>query len=56
MRKRILEKQYMTGDPLPSQQELADEFNASSRSVREAFKHLEAKGLVDISQGRDVPL
>lgn len=50
--KRILEKQYMTGDPLPSQQELADEFNASSRSVREAFKHLEAKGLVDISQGR----
>ncbi len=50
--KRILEKQYMAGDPLPSQQELAEEFSASSRSVREAFKHLEAKGLVDISQGR----
>ncbi len=49
---RILAKEYLAGDPLPSQQELADEFHASSRSVREAFKHLEAKGLVEISQGR----
>lgn len=49
---RILAKEYLAGEPLPSQQELADEFHASSRSVREAFKHLEAKGLVEISQGR----
>ncbi|MDC7244804.1 MAG: GntR family transcriptional regulator [Sphaerochaetaceae bacterium] len=49
---RILAKEYKAGDPLPSQQELAEEFYASSRSIREAFKHLEAKGLVEISQGR----
>jgi len=48
----ILNKTYKAGEPLPSQQELADQFNASSRSVREAFKHLEAKGLVKISQGK----
>jgi GntR family transcriptional regulator, transcriptional repressor for pyruvate dehydrogenase complex len=48
----ILNKTYVAGEPLPSQQELAVQFSASSRSVREAFKHLEAKGLVHISQGK----
>ncbi len=48
----ILTKVYEAGQPLPSQQELATEFNASSRSIREAFKQLEAKGLVTISQGK----
>lgn len=48
----ILSKVYKEGDLLPSQQELASEFNTSSRSIREAFKQLEAKGLVEISQGR----
>jgi len=48
----ILNKTYVAGEPLPSQQELALQFSASSRSVREAFKHLEAKGLVQISQGK----
>lgn len=48
----ILNKVYLAGEPLPSQQDLARDFNASSRSIREAFKQLEAKGLVEISQGR----
>ena len=48
----ILNKTYQAGELLPSQQELAEQFSASSRSVREAFKHLEAKGLVKISQGK----
>ena len=48
----ILNKVYQAGQPLPSQQELAKDFNASSRSIREAFKQLEAKGLVEISQGK----
>lgn len=48
----IIEKKYKAGEPLPSQQELAQTYNVSSRSVREAFKHLEAKGLVKISQGK----
>ena len=52
----ILSKELVAGHTLPSQQELADRFGASSRSVREAFKQLEAKGLLEVSQGRPPPL
>ncbi len=48
----ILTKKLREGELLPAQNELAEKFGASSRSVREAFKNLEAKGLLDISQGR----
>jgi len=48
----ILTKQLTAGQLLPSQQELGDAFGASSRSIREAFKNLEAKGLLEVSQGR----
>ncbi len=48
----ILSKQLTAGELLPSQQELAEKFDASSRSIREAFKQLEAKGLLSVSQGR----
>lgn len=48
----IIDNKYKAGEPLPSQQEMAAEFNVSSRSIREAFKHLEAKGLVKVSQGK----
>ena len=48
----ILSRQLSAGELLPSQQELAEKFNASSRSIREAFKQLEAKGLLTVSQGR----
>ncbi len=48
----ILAKKLVAGQTLPSQQELAKRFGASSRSVREAFKQLEAKGLLEVSQGR----
>lgn len=48
----ILSKKLSAGELLPSQQELADKFDASSRSIREAFKQLEAKGLLSVSQGR----
>ena len=34
----ILAKKYPAGGNLPSQQELAEMFGASSRSIREAFK------------------
>ncbi|MFA6843927.1 MAG: GntR family transcriptional regulator, partial [Bacilli bacterium] len=49
---QILSKKLVAGEFLPSQQELARQFGASSRSIREAFKQLEAKGLVEVSQGR----
>lgn len=48
----ILSKKYRAGESLPSQQKLAKQFSASSRSVREAFKNLEAKGLIQVSQGK----
>ena len=48
----ILTKQLIGGEYLRPQQELADKFDASSRSIREAFKQLEAKGLLSISQGK----
>ncbi|NLZ77417.1 MAG: FadR family transcriptional regulator [Spirochaetales bacterium] len=48
----ILAKKYPAGGSLPSQQELAEMFGASSRSIREAFKSLEAKGLIKVQQGR----
>ncbi|NMA23698.1 MAG: FadR family transcriptional regulator [Spirochaetales bacterium] len=48
----ILNEKYKAGESLPSQHELAELFDASSRSIREAFKNLEAKGLIEVSQGK----
>lgn len=48
----ILNNEYRQGDYLPSQKELCDRYGASSRSLREAFKTLEAKGLIEVSQGK----
>ncbi|MBR1919041.1 MAG: FadR family transcriptional regulator [Spirochaetales bacterium] len=52
LEKAILSNQYKKGELLPSQKELGEQFNASSRSLREAFKSLEAKGLIEVSQGK----
>ena len=52
LEKAILANEYKQGELLPSQKELAEQFNASSRSLREAFKALEAKGLIEVSQGK----
>ena len=48
----ILDNQLKSGTFLPSQQVLAEQFNTSSRPIREALKLLEAKGLIVVSQGR----
>jgi len=52
LEEEILSKKYQAGETLPSQHELAQQFAASSRSVREAFKNLEAKGLIKVQQGK----
>ncbi|MFA7117332.1 MAG: GntR family transcriptional regulator [Sphaerochaetaceae bacterium] len=52
LEKLILEGKLEKGSFLPSQKELADQFKTSSRPVREALKLLEAKGLIQINQGR----
>lgn len=48
----ILSGEYKQGEYLPSQKELSFKYDASSRSLREAFKILEAKGLIEVSQGK----
>jgi DNA-binding FadR family transcriptional regulator len=48
----ILDNRLKSGSFLPSQQILANQFQTSSRPIREALKLLEAKGLVTIAQGR----
>ncbi len=52
LEKAILAGDYKVGELLPSQKQLAKKFNVSSRSLREAFKSLETKGLIEVSQGR----
>jgi GntR family transcriptional repressor for pyruvate dehydrogenase complex len=40
------------GDQLPSEREMAKEINVGTRSIREALKTLEARGVVRIVQGK----
>jgi GntR family transcriptional regulator, transcriptional repressor for pyruvate dehydrogenase complex len=40
------------GDQLPSERELAEKINVGTRSIREALKTLEARGVVRIVQGK----
>jgi Transcriptional regulators len=49
---RIVSGVYPAGSSLPPQLSIAEEFNTSLRSVREALKMLEAKGLIDVQQGK----
>ncbi|MEA5031694.1 MAG: FCD domain-containing protein [Sphaerochaeta sp.] len=50
----VLSDSMKDGDRLPSQNELAEQFNVGTRTVREALKNLETKGLVSIQQGRGI--
>ena len=49
---RIVSGEYSSGDRLPTEIELGDEFGVSRTVVREAAKVLEDKGLVYIRQGQ----
>jgi GntR family transcriptional repressor for pyruvate dehydrogenase complex len=50
----IIDADLQTGDKLPSQAELAERLKVGTRSVREAIKILEARGMVDTHQGKGV--
>jgi GntR family transcriptional regulator, transcriptional repressor for pyruvate dehydrogenase complex len=50
--KRILEGELRSGDRLPTERELAEQFQVSRTAVREAMKILAQKGLVDMRPGR----
>ncbi|TMC92247.1 MAG: FadR family transcriptional regulator, partial [Chloroflexi bacterium] len=45
--KRILDGELRSGDRLPTERELAEQFHVSRTAVREAMKILAQKGLVD---------
>ena len=50
--KRILNGELQSGDRLPTERELAEQFHVSRTGVREAMKILAQKGLVDMRPGR----
>lgn len=49
---RILSGELRSGDRLPTERELAEQFHASRTAVREAMKSLAQKGLVNMRPGR----
>jgi GntR family transcriptional repressor for pyruvate dehydrogenase complex len=51
LRTAIVRGRLRPGDPLPSERELADQYEVNRSSVREAMKRLEAWGLVKIRHG-----
>ncbi len=50
--RRILEGELRKGDRLPTERELAEQFQVSRTAVREAMKSLAQKGLIDMRPGR----
>jgi GntR family transcriptional repressor for pyruvate dehydrogenase complex len=50
--KRILDGELRSGDRLPPERELGEQFHASRTAVREAMKILAQKGLVEMRPGR----
>ena len=51
LKESILRGQFKTGDKLPSERELTEEFQVSRGVVREAIRALENTGFVEIRQG-----
>ena len=51
IRKAILSGDLKPGDRLPSEKELSKDFEVSKSSLREAFRALEALGLLEVRQG-----
>jgi GntR family transcriptional repressor for pyruvate dehydrogenase complex len=52
IQRRILAGELKVGDTLPSERELAEQFQVSRTAVREAVKTLSEKGLVEVYAGR----
>ncbi|RLC14328.1 MAG: hypothetical protein DRI57_14655 [Deltaproteobacteria bacterium] len=51
IRQAILKGELRPGDRLPSEKNLAENFGVSKASLREAFRALEALGLLEVRQG-----
>lgn len=48
----IAERRLAAGDKLPTEQQLCAEFRTNRHTVRRALAHLQARGLVETTQGR----
>ena len=51
IREAILDGKLKIGDQLPSEKDFANHFGVSKSSLREAYRVLEAYGLLEIRQG-----
>ncbi len=50
----IIENNLQSGDKLPSQAELSEKLQVGTRSIREAIRSLESRGMVETRQGKGV--
>ncbi|MCF7941449.1 MAG: FCD domain-containing protein [Spirochaetia bacterium] len=50
----IIENKLQAGDMLPSQAELSQKLHVGTRSIREAVRSLESRGMVETRQGKGV--
>lgn len=48
----IAQRRLAAGDKLPTEQQLCDQFRTNRHTVRRALAHLQARGLVESTQGR----
>lgn len=51
LEKMIIDNNMVAGDKLPSQAELSNKLQVGSRSIREAVRSLESRGMVETRQG-----
>ena len=54
IKNRILSKQYMPGDKLPTENELSDQYNVSKITIRKAIQNLSDEGYVNKVQGKGI--
>jgi len=52
--RQLIEGRFVPGVRMPAEREMAQQYHVSRHVVREALKHLEALGLIDIQQGSGV--
>ena len=52
IKNRILSKQYMPGDKLPTENELSAQYNVSKITIRKAIQNLSDEGYVNKVQGK----
>jgi len=50
----IIDNNLVPGDKLPSQAELSEKLQVGTRSIREAIRSLESRGMVETRQGKGV--